>query len=88
MNFFFSQIFGNYNMNKGWFLTTQPIITANWEAESGQQWTVPVGGGVGRVYKIGKQPVNTLVQAYYNVEKPDLGADWQLRIQFMFLFPK
>ena len=88
VNFFFSQIFANYNMNKGWFFTTQPIITANWEAESWQQWTVPVGGGVGRVYKIGKQPVNTLLQAYYNVEKPDFGADWQLRIQFTFLFPK
>jgi hypothetical protein len=88
VNFFFGQIFANYNMDKGWFLTTQPIITANWEAESGQQWTVPLGGGVGRVYKIGKQPVNTLLQAYYNVEKPDFGPDWQLRFQFTFMFPK
>ena len=88
VSFFLSQIFANYNMKKGWFLTTQPIFTANWEAESGQQWTVPVGGGIGRVYKIGKQPVNTLLQAYYNVDKPDFGADWQLRIQFSFLFPK
>jgi len=88
VNFFFSQIFANYNMKKGWFLTTQPIFTANWEAESGQQWTVPVGGGVGRVYKIGKQPVNTLLQAYYNVEKPELSGDWVFRLQFTFLFPK
>lgn len=88
VNFFFSQIFANYNMKKGWFLTTQPVFTANWEAGSGQRWTVPLGGGIGRVYKIGKQPVNTLVQAYYNVVKPEFGADWQLRIQFAFLFPK
>ena len=88
VNFFFGQFFANYNMKKGWFLTTQPIFTANWEAASGQQWTVPVGGGIGRVYKIGKQPVNTLVQGYYNVERPDFGAKWQLRLQFTFLFPK
>ena len=88
VNFFFSQIFANYNMDKGWFLTSQPIFTANWEAPSGDQWTVPIGGGVGRVYKIGKQPVNTILQAYYNIDKPDFGADWQLRIQFTFLFPK
>lgn len=88
INFFSSQIFANYNMDKGWFLTSQPIFTANWEAPSGDQWTVPIGGGVGRVYKIGKQPVNTILQAYYNIDKPDFGADWQLRIQFTFLFPK
>ena len=88
VNFFFSQIFANYNMKKGWFLTTQPVFTANWEIEDGERWTVPLGGGVGRVYKIGKQPVNTLVQVYYNVVKPEFGADWQLRIQFAFLFPK
>jgi hypothetical protein len=89
VNFFFGQIFANYNMKKGWFLTSQPVFTANWNAANGEEWTVPVGGGIGRIYKIGKQPVNTLVQAYYNLEKPEpLGADWQLRIQFTFLFPK
>lgn len=29
VNFFLSQVFANYNMDKGWFLTSQPIITAN-----------------------------------------------------------
>jgi len=24
-------------------------MTANWESKSGQQWTVPVGGGVGKL---------------------------------------
>ena len=88
VNFFFSQIFANYNMKKGWFLTTQPVITANWEISDGERWTVPLGGGVGRVYKIGKQPVNTLVQVYYNLTKPEFAGDWQFRIQFSFLFPK
>ena len=88
INFFFGQIFANYNMKGGWFLTSAPIITSNWEAESGQKWTIPVGGGGGRVFKIGKQPVNSSAQIYYNVEKPDFGADWQFRFQFTFLFPK
>ena len=34
------------------------------------------------------QPVNTLVQVYYNPVKPDFAGDWQLRVQFGFLFPK
>ena len=45
-------------MKKGWYLTTAPIITANWRANDGNVWTVPFGGGVGRVMKLGFQPVN------------------------------
>jgi hypothetical protein len=83
------QPFVNYNLPKGWYYNTSPIITANWEADSGNQWTLPVGGGVGRLFKMGKMPVNMQLGAYYNVEKPDyVGADWQLRFQIQFLFPK
>ena len=82
------QPFVNYNLPHGWYLSTSPIITANWEADSGNQWTVPVGGGVGKLFKLGKLPVNTQLQAYSNVEHPRFGADWQLRFQIQFLFPK
>ena len=61
---------------------------ANWETDSDNRWTVPFGGGVGKIFNIGKQPVNGQVSAYYNVEKPRFGADWQLRLQLQFLFPK
>jgi hypothetical protein len=61
---------------------------ADWAAESGEQWTVPIGGGIGRVYEIGKRSVNTIAQVYYNLDKPTFGADWQFRFQFTFLFPK
>lgn len=88
VNFFFSQYFINYNIKNGWYLSSAPIITANWEAESGNQWTVPVGGGVGKLLSMGKTPVDAQVQAFYNVEKPQGGPDWSLRLQFKLLFPK
>jgi len=89
VNAFTWQYFINYNLDDGWYLTTAPIITANWEADSDNKWTIPLGGGVGRVFRVGKQNINTSVQAYYNVETPDdFGADWQLRMQLQFLFPK
>ena len=88
VNFFTWQYFVNYNMDNGWYLTSAPIITANWEADSNNTWTVPFGGGVGRIFRIGKQPLNAQVSAYYNVEKPTSGADWQLRLQLQMLFPK
>ncbi len=84
-NNFLSQIFINYNFGSGWYATTSPIITANWETP-GTKWTVPIGGGVGRVIKIGKLPVNLQIGAYYNVIRPDLGSDWQLRTQIVFVF--
>ncbi len=82
------QPFINYNMEKGWYLTSSPIITADWRADSDNAWVVPIGGGAGRVMHIGKQPVNISLQAYYNVVTPDNGADWQLRFQIQLLFPK
>ncbi len=82
------QPFVNYNFPGGFYLTSAPILTVNWKAESSQQWTVPVGGGVGRIFHFGKLPVNTQISAYYNVVKPDFGANWQIRAQMQFMFPK
>ena len=89
INLFTWQYFINYNLPKGWYLTSAPIITANWEAaDSDNTWTIPFGGGIGKLFTIGKQPINTQLSAYYNVEKPEFGPDWQLRFQIQFLFPK
>lgn len=84
------QPFVNYNFpNKpGRYLTFAPIITANWEAESGQEWTIPLGLGLGQIMKWGKQPVNLQVSGYYNIERPDDASRWQLRLQLQLLFPK
>ena len=82
------QPFINYNLPGGWYVTSSPIMTINWNADSGQKWTVPVGGGVGRVFRIGEQPINAQLAAYYNVVRPDNGPDWQLRFQISLLFPR
>ena len=87
-NNFLLQPFLNYNFPGGLYLTSGPIITANWKADSGQRWTVPFGGGVGKIFHIGKLPLNAQASAYYNVVRPDNGPDWQLRLQVQFLFPK
>ena len=67
---------------------TAPIITANWEADSSDRWTVPLGAGVGKIFKIGKQSFNAQLQAFDNVVSPSNAADWQLRFQLQLLFPK
>ncbi len=82
-----AQPFINYNMEHGWYLTTSPIITVNWLAAAGEQWTVPVGGGFGRVFRVGDQPVNASIAAYYNAIRPTGTSDWQLRTSIALLFP-
>jgi hypothetical protein len=83
------QPFVNYNLPDGWYLTSSPIVTANWAADkAGDVWTVPLGGGVGKLFRIGKLPINTQLAAFGNVAKPEFGSDWQLRFQIQFLFPK
>jgi hypothetical protein len=81
------QPFLNYNLPHGWYLTTSPIITANWLASPGDKWTVPIGGGFGRLFKIGKLPINAQIQGFYNVVKPDSGPNWSMRFQIQALFP-
>jgi hypothetical protein len=83
------QPFVNYNLPDGWYLASSPVLTANWKADkAGDVWTVPIGGGVGKVFRIGNQPMNAQLQALGNVAKPEFGPEWQLRFQIQFLFPK
>ncbi|MBQ0721054.1 MAG: neuromedin U [Gammaproteobacteria bacterium] len=84
------QPFLNYNFpsKPGRYLTTAPIITANWEADSGEKWTLPIGGGIGQIVRVGSVPVNFQASAYYNMDKPDNAGFWQVRLQAQLLFPK
>ena len=82
------QPFINYNFSRGWYLTSSPIITANWEARGSQQWTVPLGGGGGRTFRVGKQALNAYMQAFGNVVAPHEAGNWTLRVQLQLLFPK
>jgi hypothetical protein len=88
VNQFLLQYFINYNLQKGWYLTWQPTLTANWKATNGGRWVVPMGGGVGRIMRLGTQPVNLTAQFYGNAVHPPGGSPWGMRLQIAFLFPK
>jgi hypothetical protein len=90
VNQFLTQYFVNLNLKKGWFVTEAPIITSNWMASSGNRWTVPFGGGVGKMLKVGKLPLVSQLNAYYNIIHPESlpYGKWQVRLQVAMLFPK
>ena len=76
------QLIINQNMKKGWYLTSIPIISFDWEADSGDKWAVPIGLGVQKTQiMFGKIPVKFGVEAqYYVVDQDTFGNEW--RIQF------
>ena len=76
-------------LGKGWSISSAPIITADWTAEKGQQWLVPVGLGINKLLLIGgKFPINVVTQVYNNVVRPDFGPEWQFRFQVAFVLDK
>jgi len=82
------QPFVNYNLRHRWYITSSPYVTANWMKTRNERWTVPIGGGAGRIVHLGKLPVNINAQLFRNVERPDGTTTWSARFQAQFLFPK
>ena len=51
VNQFLLQYFINYNLKKGWYITWQPTLTANWEAPSGSRMGSTVWWRRGKNYE-------------------------------------
>jgi hypothetical protein len=69
-----------------WYFVSAPLITANW-GRPGQDWLVPVGGGIGRTFSIGDFPWAWSVQGYYNAIKADPDPDWIVRFAIISAIP-
>ena len=80
--------FANYNLAKGWYLASTPVITSNWDRTESQRWTVPVGGGFGRVFTVAGLHVNARLEAFRNVVRPTYAAATQVQAQLQLLFPE
>lgn len=79
-----------YNLPKLFYLVYEPIITANWKSQPGDRWTLPVGIGFGRNYRLPKRPrlgITTRLSGFYNAVRTDTGATWQLVATLVFWKP-
>ena len=80
----------SYNLAHDWYLTTSPTISADWTQVAGDRWLVPIGGGIGRTFKAGSQPVDANLTIYRNVVRPanQFSPKWQLSFEVTLLFPR
>ena len=81
-----------YQLDRSWYLISSPLISSDWTQPEGKGWMVPVGGGVGRSFRLAGQPMQVSLEAYYNAVKPqfageELLGDWTVRTQWQVLFP-
>lgn len=75
------------NLGSGWWIGTSPVNFANWEAEPDQTWTIPIGGGFGKI--VGSRvPLNLKLEAYGYADAPDNDADWSLMFGLEYLIPE
>lgn len=66
-----------YSLGEGMQISAAPIITYNWEAESGDRWSVPLGVGLYKTVVLGGMPWKLGVEVQKYVVKPDaFNADW------------
>ena len=85
VNLFTLQPFVNYNFGDGWYVTSSPIITANW-LSGGRNGPFRSVAASARSLGSGTLPINVQLQGFYNALTPDNGPNWQLRSQLTFIF--
>jgi hypothetical protein len=77
-----------YNLPDAWQIGTNPTITYNHEADSGNKWNVPVGITVSKMTKIGKQPVKIQFGVEYSVvNEDDFGQRAQIKLNIIPVIP-
>jgi hypothetical protein len=86
INLFSLQYFLNYNFPSGWYFVSNGTITANWQATSSNQWTVPIGGGFGKVLTVAGESMNLQLQVFYNAAVPENGPNAIVQLSFQYVF--
>ena len=80
-------IFYNIPGAPGWTINYSNIIAYDWNASSGNEWTVPLGlGGSKTVATKSGLGIDYLLGYYYNVARPEGAADHILKWGVSFLF--
>jgi hypothetical protein len=70
-----------YNLENAWQVGTNPTISYNDNADSGNKWTVPIGLTISKTTHIGNTPINFKLAAEWSVVSPDdFGQQFAIRV--------
>ena len=83
----FLQPFFAYSLPKAVTLSLNAEATANWEANDGDEWTLPIKLSLSKVTKLGQFPLSVSGGVAVFVEKPEGGPDWKLQTAFTLILP-
>jgi hypothetical protein len=67
--------------------TIQSESTANWEAPSGEEWSIPLNVVVSKVARFGPFPASYGAGAGVYLASPDGGPEWKLRSTVTLMLP-
>jgi hypothetical protein len=84
LNNTFFQPFVTYGLGDGWSVTANAEASYDWESD---QWTVPVGAFVAKVFSIGGQTFSLSAGPRYYAEGPTNAPDWGFRVSATLVFP-
>ena len=72
-----------------WQIGTAPNILVDWKADDDDdKLTLPVGLGVGKLFKIGGLPIKCILEGQYAVVHPDdYGQEWNIRFTVTPVLP-
>jgi len=71
-----------------WQVGTGPNILIDWKADDDNKLTLPVGLGVGKLFKFGGLPIKLILEGQYAVIHPDdFGQEWNIRFTVVPVLP-
>ncbi|MCP4898465.1 MAG: hypothetical protein GY906_15935 [bacterium] len=71
----------NFNLKDGWQITGSPAWSYNHNADSGDAWTLPLGGGIAKTAIWGGRPWKMSAQYWHFIKSPSaFGANHQIRV--------
>ncbi len=75
------------HFNDGWYASIQGdiLMSVDWNDD---RWNFPAALRLGRVTKLGEQPVNIFVSPFYDLSGNNAGNEWGVKFNLTLLFPQ
>ena len=82
--------FSNFLGQKGWYARWTDVLQSyDWKQGGSHTAAIPVGGALGKVFNIGKMPVNVFFGGQYNAAyRGSVNSRWTLKLNVTLLFPE